>query len=288
MVMSLLETGCHPLTVFTMPLWKRNPMPCLCLSSFPLKKTLCSSYVVLSPKFFHFISQRSGMFHLYLSISCVSQWSFPAVVSVHGYVVSAIYLWWCTSSVLDNSALVYGGRYGPCWPRWRPILYGVVTCFHQTVSHGKGTAWWSPSLSRLSTWPLSSSLNPSAHPALVFKLWGYPPSDAVLTPAISPITGRIVEPEGGGILFLPVQVQRTYPLPWLLEFTTFNDLVLMNIFGHHKVSRRWTWHGLNGQHHNEIDNILVRKRFRSGVNNAKPVHEIFQEQTFEVIMPCWW
>ena len=26
----------------------------------------------------------------------------------------------------------------------------------------------------------------------------------------------------------------------LLEFTTFNDLVLANTFGHHKASRRWT------------------------------------------------
>ena len=47
----------------------------------------------------------------------------------------------------------------------------------------------------------------------------------------------------------------------LLEFATFNDLVLANTFGHHKVSRRWTWHSPNGQHHNQIDYILVRKRF---------------------------
>ena len=26
----------------------------------------------------------------------------------------------------------------------------------------------------------------------------------------------------------------------LLEFATFNDLVLANTFGHHKASRRWT------------------------------------------------
>ena len=50
----------------------------------------------------------------------------------------------------------------------------------------------------------------------------------------------------------------------LLEFVTFNDLVLANTFGHHKASRRWTWHGSNRQHHNQIDYILdytlVRKR----------------------------
>ena len=55
----------------------------------------------------------------------------------------------------------------------------------------------------------------------------------------------------------------------LLEFATFNDLVLANTFGHHKASRGWPWHSPNGQHHNQIDYILVMKRFRSGVNSAK-------------------
>ena len=55
----------------------------------------------------------------------------------------------------------------------------------------------------------------------------------------------------------------------LLEFATFNVLVLANTFGHHKAYRRWTWHSPNGQHHNQIDYILVRKRFRSGVNIAR-------------------
>ena len=55
----------------------------------------------------------------------------------------------------------------------------------------------------------------------------------------------------------------------LLEFATFNDLVLANTFGHHKASRRWTWHSPNGQPHNQTDYILVRKRFRSGVNSAR-------------------
>ena len=47
----------------------------------------------------------------------------------------------------------------------------------------------------------------------------------------------------------------------LLEFATFNILVFANTFGYHKVSRRWTWHSPNGQHHSQIDYILVRKRF---------------------------
>ena len=55
----------------------------------------------------------------------------------------------------------------------------------------------------------------------------------------------------------------------LLEFATFNDLVLANTFGHRKASRRWTWHNPNGQHHNQIDYVIVMKRFRSGVNIAR-------------------
>ena len=55
----------------------------------------------------------------------------------------------------------------------------------------------------------------------------------------------------------------------LLEFATFNDPVFANTFGHHKASRRWTWHSLDGQHHNQIDYILVRKCFRSRVNIAR-------------------
>ena len=45
----------------------------------------------------------------------------------------------------------------------------------------------------------------------------------------------------------------------LVEFASCNDLVLANTFGHHKASRRWTWHSPNGQHHNQIDYILVRE-----------------------------
>ena len=55
----------------------------------------------------------------------------------------------------------------------------------------------------------------------------------------------------------------------LLEFATFNDLVLANTFGHHKASRRWTWQSPNGQHHSQIDYTLARKCFRSGVNIAR-------------------
>ena len=73
------------------------------------------------------------------------------------------------------------------------------------VSHVQGTTWRSPSLSRSNTWPLSwvHRGSPSAHLTLVFEVWKYPPSDAVFTPAISSITGWLVE--GGNVLFLPVE-----------------------------------------------------------------------------------
>ena len=52
----------------------------------------------------------------------------------------------------------------------------------------------------------------------------------------------------------------------LLEFSSYNDLFLTNTFGPHKPSRRWTWHSPNGKTHNQIDYIMVKKRFRSSVN----------------------
>ena len=52
----------------------------------------------------------------------------------------------------------------------------------------------------------------------------------------------------------------------LLEIATFNNLVMTSTLGPNKPYRRWTWHSQDGKHHNQIDNILVEKRFRSGVN----------------------
>ena len=51
-----------------------------------------------------------------------------------------------------------------------------------------------------------------------------------------------------------------------LEFATFNNLVVTNTLGPHKPSRRWTCHSPDKKHHNQIDYILVKKRFRSGAN----------------------
>ena len=102
--------------------------------------------------------------------------------------------------------------------------------FHHRMSHGQSTTWRSPSFSRSNMWLFSSSWNPSAHLAFFFELWRYPPSDVVLTPAISSITaGRLVE--GGGVLFLPVQVQRTCPLPYCL-LGVFNVSWLINVLPH--------------------------------------------------------
>ncbi|GFN85432.1 endonuclease-reverse transcriptase [Plakobranchus ocellatus] len=44
----------------------------------------------------------------------------------------------------------------------------------------------------------------------------------------------------------------------LLEFTKYNDLKIMNTFGPHKPSRRWTWHSPGGEYHNQIDYILIK------------------------------
>ena len=55
----------------------------------------------------------------------------------------------------------------------------------------------------------------------------------------------------------------------LLEFASLNGLKLANTFGPHKVSRRWTWHRSNGEHHNQIDYIMVQRRFQTSLNIAK-------------------
>ena len=55
----------------------------------------------------------------------------------------------------------------------------------------------------------------------------------------------------------------------LLEFTSHNDLMLANTFGPHKASRRWTWHSPSGEHHNQIDYIMVKRCFQSSMNIAR-------------------
>ena len=45
--------------------------------------------------------------------------------------------------------------------------------------------------------------------------------------------------------------------------------MLANALGKHEASRRWTWHSPNGGYHNQIDYIMVRRRFLTSVNTAK-------------------
>ena len=55
----------------------------------------------------------------------------------------------------------------------------------------------------------------------------------------------------------------------LLDLATYNSLVLANTLCYHKTFRRWTWHSPDGTHHNQIDYILVKKWFRSGIKTAR-------------------
>ena len=54
----------------------------------------------------------------------------------------------------------------------------------------------------------------------------------------------------------------------LLEFASNNNLMLANTFGPHKPSRRLTWTSPDGEHRSQIDYIMMKRRFRSGVNIA--------------------
>ena len=45
--------------------------------------------------------------------------------------------------------------------------------------------------------------------------------------------------------------------------------MVANTFGPHKPSRRWTRHSPGGDHHSQIDYIMVKQRFKSSVNIAK-------------------
>ena len=55
----------------------------------------------------------------------------------------------------------------------------------------------------------------------------------------------------------------------LSEFASYNDLVVANTFGSHKTPGKITWHSPDGKTHNQIDYIMVQKRFKTSVNIAK-------------------
>ena len=54
----------------------------------------------------------------------------------------------------------------------------------------------------------------------------------------------------------------------LLNFISYNDMMLANTHGEHKASRRWTLHVLSGTYH-QTYYIMVQNRFRSGIHTAK-------------------
>ncbi|XP_042878322.1 craniofacial development protein 2-like [Penaeus japonicus] len=55
----------------------------------------------------------------------------------------------------------------------------------------------------------------------------------------------------------------------LLEFAKRHHLVVANTLHNHKLSRRTTWHSPDGVTHNQIDYILVDRRFQTGINRPK-------------------
>lgn len=55
----------------------------------------------------------------------------------------------------------------------------------------------------------------------------------------------------------------------LLEFAATNNLMLANTLGTHKLLMRWIWHSSGNQYHDQINYIMVPKRFQSGVNTTR-------------------
>ena len=68
----------------------------------------------------------------------------------------------------------------------------------------------------------------------------------------------------------------------LLEFTSNNNLKMVNTFGPHKPSKRWTWHSPEGEYHNQIDYIMVKRSFQSSVNKSFPGADIGRDH--ELVM----
>ena len=60
--------------------------------------------------------------------------------------------------------------------------------------------------------------------------------------------------------------QRGFRFP---EFPSLNNLKVVNTLGPNKPSTRWTWHSPGGDYHNQIDYIMVKRRFQSSVKIAK-------------------
>ena len=119
LVMSRLETGRHPMMTFTVSLWMRNPTPCSCLSSRPLKKCLWRSGIDVSPKFFQRTSQSPRLFRWYLFISSVSSSTFPAALSDLTFQVPIVILFLARSDF--GLSVAYFST-----PSWWPATEGEV------------------------------------------------------------------------------------------------------------------------------------------------------------------
>ena len=75
----------------------------------------------------------------------------------------------------------------------------------------------------------------------------------------------------------------------LLEFASFNDLVLSSTFTVLVITK----HPEDGPGKAQVDNTTTRLNTfwwgsASDQEWAVPEHEVFQKQTLEVIMSCWW
>ena len=55
----------------------------------------------------------------------------------------------------------------------------------------------------------------------------------------------------------------------MLDFAHHHNLTIANTLHSHKSSRRITWHSPNGKNHNQIDFILVSKRYDSEIDTTK-------------------
>ena len=55
----------------------------------------------------------------------------------------------------------------------------------------------------------------------------------------------------------------------LLEFASSHRYTIANTLHPHKISRRTTWHSPDGKTHNQVDFIMVPRRFKSSINRAK-------------------
>ena len=106
MVIRLLQSGRQLMTVFTMPLWTRNPTPCSCLSSLPLKYNLRPPWVDILPKFFHRTSQRPKMFQRYLVVSYAYSSNLHAIPKVPRFQVPIMILF-LASTLLVVTPVAY-------------------------------------------------------------------------------------------------------------------------------------------------------------------------------------